>query len=201
MYGEIFAKAGFSNQMIANDLSNKAPSIWAAEDISDMQLGAASQLELAGYDAATAAAMAPAAVLSGAYDNWNASAGGAGSMNPDFSGSADSILHSAVDPSDPEICIALTCDIGPMLVAGMGEPSESVTPIRAALLGYGSTDPVETTLMDWAVYGLAGTTFLANGGGEELTRGMDGLRERLRAVSGVDISNADALNNLSLIHI
>jgi len=196
IYGEIFAKAGFSNLMIANDLSNKAPSIWAAEDISDMQLGAASQLELAGYDAATAAAMAPVAVLSGAYDNWNASAGGEGSMNPDFSGSADSILHSAVDPSDPEICIALTCDIGPMLVAGMGEPSESVTPIRAALLGYGSTDPVETTLMDWAVYGLAGTTFLANGGGEELTRGMDDLRDRLRAVSGVDISNADALNNV-----
>ena len=194
IYGEIFAKAGFANNMMANDLQNKAPSIWAAEDIENMQLGAASQLEAAGYDAATAAAMAPVAVLSGAYDNWNASAGGAGTMNPDFSSSADSILHSAVDPSTGT-CIALTCDIGPMLIAGMGEPSASVTPIRASLLGYGSTDPVETTLMDWAVYGLAGTTFLANGGLADLTT-VDDMRERLAEVSGIDIPNTQALNNV-----
>ena len=44
-------------------------------------------------------------------------------MDPDFSLSANSILHTAVDPS-AGICIALTCEIGPMLIAGMGEPSE-----------------------------------------------------------------------------
>ncbi|GIS49550.1 MAG: hypothetical protein Ct9H90mP23_2220 [Methanobacteriota archaeon] len=35
-YGEVFAKAGFANNMIANDLQNRAPSIWASEDISGM---------------------------------------------------------------------------------------------------------------------------------------------------------------------
>ena len=59
--------------------------------------------------------------------------------------------------------------------------------MRAALLGYGSTDPVELTHMDWAVYALAGQEFfpprLA-----DLTQ-VDDLRQRLDEVSGVDITN------------
>ena len=84
-----------------------------------------------------------------------------------------------------------------MLVAGMGEPSETTTPARAALFNYGSTDPVVLAHMDWAVYALAGTTFATNGGGADLaTASNASLRERLAEVSGVDISNPVALNNL-----
>jgi hypothetical protein len=189
-YGEIFAKAGFANNMMANDLQNKAPSMWAAAEISATIDGTAAQLEAAGYDAATAAAMAPVMVMDGAYDSWNASAGGAGPMDPDFSSSAASILYDAVDPSTG-ICIALTCDIGPMLAAGIGEPSAATTPVRAALYGYDASD----SLTDWSVYAMAGSIFLANGGGADLTQVTD-LRERLNTVSGVDISDADALNNI-----
>jgi len=162
IYGEVFAKAGFANNMIANDLQNRAPSIWAAESIEGMVSGFEAQLQQAGYNQSEAAAIAPPAILDVAYDSWNSSSG-MGVMNPDFSLSADSILHTAVDPSTG-ICIALTCEIGPMLIAGMGEPSETVTPMRAALLGYGSMDPVELTHMDWAVYALAGQEFLSAGG-------------------------------------
>ena len=192
-YGEVFAKAGFANNMITNDLQNRAPSIWAAESIEGMVSGFEAQLQQAGYNQSAAAAIAPPAILDVAYDSWNSSSG-MGVMDPDFSLSADSILHTAVDPSTG-ICIALTCEIGPMLIAGMGEPSETVTPMRAALLGYGSTDPVELTHMDWAVYALAGQEFLSAGGMADLTQ-VDNLRERLDEVSGVDISNPDVLNGV-----
>ena len=190
IYGEIFAKAGFANEMMANDLQNKAPSMWAADEISASIDGVAAQLEAAGYDAATAAAMAPVMVMDGAYDSWNASAGGAGPMDPDFSSTAASILYDAADPSTG-VCIALTCDIGPMLAAGIGEPSAATTPVRAALYGYDASD----SLTDWSVYAMAGAKFLEQGGGADLTQVTD-LRERLNAVSGVDISNAVALNNI-----
>jgi len=193
LYGEVFAKAGFANSMIANDLQNRAPSIWAAESIDGMVTEYENGLQDAGYNESTAAAIAAPVILDLVYDNWNSSSG-MGVMDPDFSLSADSILHTAVDPSTG-ICIALTCEIGPMLIAGMGEPSETVTPMRAALLGYGSTDPVELTHMDWAVYALAGQEFLSAGGMADLTQ-VDNLRERLDAVSGVDISNPDVLNGV-----
>ena len=193
LYGEVFAKAGFANNMIANDLQNRAPSIWAAESIDGMVTGYENALQDAGYNESTAAAIAAPVILDLVYDNWNSSSG-MGVMDPDFSLSADSILHTAVDPSTG-ICIALTCEIGPMLIAGMGEPSETVTPMRAALLGYGSTDPVELTHMDWAVYALAGQEFLSAGGMADLTQ-VDNLRERLDAVSGVDITNPDVLNGV-----
>ncbi len=192
-YGETFAKAGFTQMMLINDMQNRAPSIWASEEIDLMVPGASAALQQAGYDEATADAMAPAAVLQGAYDNWLAQSG-ADDASPDFAASAQSILYDAVDPSTG-ICIALTCDIGPMLVAGMGAPSETTTPARAALFGYGSTDPVVLTHMDWAVYALAGTTFATNGGGADLETATD-LRERLAEVSGVDIANPEALNNI-----
>ena len=35
-YGEIFAKAMFAAQMIEFDLSNRAPSMWASDDIAAM---------------------------------------------------------------------------------------------------------------------------------------------------------------------
>ncbi len=194
-YGETFAKAGFTQMMLINDMQNRAPSIWASEEIGMMVPGASAALQQAGYDEATADAMAPAAVLKGAYDNWLAQSG-VDDAGPDFAASAQSILYDAADPSTG-ICIALTCDIGPMLVAGMGEPSETTTPVRAALYGYGSTDPVVLTHMDWAVYALAGSTFATNGGGADLaTASNASLRERLAEVSGVDIANPVALNNI-----
>ena len=91
VYGEVFAKAGFANNMIANDLQNRAPSIWAASQIGMMVPGASQALQDAGYDEATADAMAPAAVLRGSYANWLAQSG-ANAVTPDFAASAQSFL-------------------------------------------------------------------------------------------------------------
>ena len=193
-YGETFAKAGFANKMMENELQNKAPSIWAAQDIVGMVTGASAQIQAAhNLSAEVADSMAPAAVLDGAYDNWLAQSG-ASDASPDFSASAQSIMFDAVDPSTG-ICIALTCDIGPMLIAGMGEPSESTTATRATLLGYGSADAATLTNMDWAVYALAGSEFIEHGGGADLST-ADDLRERLYELSGVDITNPEALEYL-----
>ena len=192
-YGEPFAKAGFATNMMILELSSLAPSIWSAEDTEDSIEEASAGMQDAGMDTASADAAAPGYLMSLAYSSWNASSG-AGIMNPDFTSSANMILNDAVDPSTG-MCIALTCDYGHMLVAGMGEPSESVTPMRAMLYGYGDVEEPERTHIDWAVYALAGTNFLGNGGGADLTT-TDNNRERLQTVSGVDIANPDALDFL-----
>lgn len=192
-YGEPFAKAGFATNMMILELSSLAPSIWSAEDTEDSVEEASAGMQDAGMDTASADAAAPGYLMSLAYSSWNASSG-AGIMNPDFTSSANMILNDAVDPSTG-MCIALTCDYGHMLVAGMGEPSESVTPMRAMLYGYGDVEEPERTHIDWAVYALAGTNFLGNGGGADLTT-TDNNRERLQTVSGVDIANPDALDFL-----
>ena len=192
-YGEPFAKAGFATNMMTLELSSLAPSIWSAEDTEDSLEEASAGIQDAGMDTASADAAAPGYLMSLAYSSWNASSG-AGIMNPDFTSSADMILNDAVDPSTG-MCIALTCDYGHMLVAGMGEPSESVTPMRSMLYGYGDVEEPERTHIDWAVYALAGNNFLGNGGGADLTT-TDNNRERLQTVSGVDIANPDALDFL-----
>jgi hypothetical protein len=82
-----------------------------------------------------------------------------------------------------------------MLIVGMGEPSDATTATRATLLGYGSADAATLTNMDWAVYALAGSEFLEHGGGADLST-ADDLRQRLKEISGVDISNPEALEYL-----
>ena len=174
IYGEVFAKAGFANSMIANDLQNRAPSIWASQDISGL-----------------VAANGAATTLAGAYIQGN---GGSTDGMPDFSTYTDGIMTDAVDPSTG-ICIALTCDIGPMLVAGMGAPDGgATTQTRAALYGYADSGE-QMNAIDLAVYSLAGGTFLARGGGAELSEATD-LRERLDEISGVDIADPDVLNGV-----
>lgn len=195
-YGEVFAKAGFVNNMIANDLQNRAPSIWASEDISGMVDTFSLSLQATGMDEVNASILAPSGVLSGAY----VSATGGGTTSDILNNTqtffpyADSILYGAQDPSTG-ICIALTCDIGPMLVAGMGAPDGGVvTQTRAALYGYADAGD-DMAAIDLAVFALAGNTFLAHGGGADLTQVTD-LRQRLDEVSGVDITNPDVLNGV-----
>ena len=196
VYGEVFAKAGFANNMIATDLQNRAPSIWASEDISGMVDTFSLSLQATGMDEVNASILAPSGVLSGAY----VSATGGGTTSDILNNTqtffpyADSILYGAQDPSTG-ICIALTCDIGPMLVAGMGAPDGGVvTQTRAALYGYADAGD-DMAAIDLAVFALAGNTFLAHGGGADLTQVTD-LRQRLNEVSGVDITNPDVLNGV-----
>ena len=179
-YGGTFAKAGFANNMISFELQNKAPSIWASNEISN-------SVDINGGTS----------VLENAYLGWNTSTS-AGIMTPNFTSSIDMIMDGAV--SDTGICIALTCEIGPMLVAGMGVPSSSTTAVRSALYGYSDVSEPELTHIDWSVYSLAAMAFSDHGGGANLTE-VDNLKERLEAVTestlgnnkGVLINNPDAL--------
>ena len=193
-YGEIFAKGMFAAQMIEFDLSNRAPSIWAAEDISGMIDAFAWNLQNdMGMDEENATDMAPAGVLSGAYMMAN---GGSTDGTPAYADYDDYIMYDAVDPSTGT-CIALTCDLGPVLVAGMGAPDGgSVTQTRAALYGYGDASEAEMAAIDLGVFALAGNTFVAHGGGAEINNETPQLRERFLEVSGVNIINPDTLNNL-----
>lgn len=177
-YGEIFAKAGFGNSMITNDLVNRVPSILASEAI-----------------AASISQDGSEAVLIQAFEAWRDTYA-PGTETPSFSMDA-MIMEEAVDPTTTSICVALTCDIGPMLVSGMGQPSETTTPLRSALYGYSDVSEPERTHIDWAVYSLAGNTFLSMGGGIEDLRNASDLNERLMGAceaNGVDPMKCDFSN-------
>ncbi len=173
-YGEQFAKAGFTRSMMTYDMMYLAPSMDTADQISGIASGAEAAINAqtgGQLDPVIVAGMADAMVLDGFFANWNASlddqnrtAVGADVMSPDFSSSASSIMNSAVDPTSG-VCMALTCDYGPWMVASWGEPNSVITPLRADLLGYGTTDPAEMNLMDWAVYAGAASMMRDNGAG------------------------------------
>ena len=54
-----------TNNMIANDLQNRAPSIWVSEDISGMVDTFSLSLQATGMDEVNASFLAPSGVLSG----------------------------------------------------------------------------------------------------------------------------------------
>ena len=186
-YGEIFAKAMFAAQMIEFDLSNRAPSIWASEEIESMT----------------------AAAGGGKFGNMNAELNVSAAS---YSATGQTNILTITDDHDltPKKnafynandvygnCSALTCDIGPVLIAGMGAPSETVTPARAALLGYSdwTSAPEDTVALDWAVYSLAASKFVEHGGGAEINNQTPQLKERFTEVSGVTISDPATLENL-----
>ena len=184
-YGEIFAKAMFAAQMIEFDLSNRAPSIWASDDIGAMA------------DAAGGGKFGNMSVeeqvLLGSYAASLSQSGLDGSMSTgDYDAAAiKSIFYNANDGSGN--CIAITCDIGPVLIAGMGAPSDTVTATRAALYGYSGDF---ATHMDWAVYSLAASKFVEKGGGAEVNNQTPQLKERFAEVSGLTISDPATLDNL-----
>ncbi len=175
-YGEIFAKAMFAAQMIEFDLSNRAPSIWAAEEIAGIASAAGGSSD--GNMSAEYSILKDSSVISmdDAYDSTVIS----------------SIFYDATDGHGN--CVALTCDIGPVLIAGMGEPSDSVTPARAEILGY--SGDAQINQIDLAVYNLAASGFVNHGGGADINSDTPMLKQRFAEVSEVPISDPQTLNNL-----
>ena len=196
-YGETFAKAMFAAGMVEFDLSSRAPSIWASEDIDEMVDAFSLSLQAMGMDAVNASILAPSGILSGVYSGVGASTDDILNNTEMFFPYADSILYDAVDPSNPDTCIALTCDIGPVVVAGMGAPDGGeVTQARAALYGYDGADAATMASVDATVFGLAASKFVEHGGGAEINNETPQLKERFHEVSGILINDPIKLNNL-----
>ena len=198
-YGETFAKAMFAAGMVEFDLSNRAPSIWASEDI-DLRIESwEDYFDSIGIDSANASILARSSLLSAAY----VSATGGGNVDDILNGTepffdyTDEILYDAEDPSNPDLCIALTCDLGPVIVAGMGAPDGGVvTQSRADLYGYGEVGAEQMAIIDLGVFALAANTFVEMGGGAEINNETPQLKERFHEVSGIMINDPDTLNNL-----
>ena len=187
-YGEIFAKAMFAAQMIEFDLSNRAPSMWASDDIAAMA-SAAGGGKFGNMSAELAMATAAYSDPTGQTNLWT--------ITDDHDlAPIKSAFYTANDGYGN--CIALTCDIGPVLIAGMGAPSETVTPTRAALLGYSNwtSAPEDTAALDWAIYSMAASKFVEHGGGAEINSQTPQLKERLNEVSGLLIPDSGTLENL-----
>ena len=190
-YGEIFAKAMFAAQMIEFDLSNRAPSMWASDDIAAMASAAGGGKF--GNMNAELNVTAAAYLATGQTDLWNLSLDD--SLTAERA-SIKSVFYTANDGYGN--CIALTCDIGPVLIAGMGAPSDTVTPARATLLGYNNWTgvPADTVALDWAIYSMAASKFVEHGGGAEINSQTPELKERLNEVSGLLIPDPGTLDNL-----
>ena len=187
-YGEIFAKAMFAAQMIEFDLSNRAPSMWASDDIAAMA-SAAGGGKFGNMSAELALASAAYSDPTGQTNLWT--------ITDDHDlAPIKTAFYTANDGYGN--CIALTCDIGPVLIAGMGAPSETVTPTRAALLGYSNwtSAPEDTAALDWAIYSMAASKFVEHGGGADINSQTPQLKERLNEVSGLLIPDPGTLDNL-----
>ena len=187
-YGEIFAKAMFAAQMIEFDLSNRAPSMWASDDIAAMA-SAAGGGKFGNMSAELALATAAYSDPTGQTNLWT--------ITDDHDlAPIKSAFYTANDGYGN--CIALTCDIGPVLIAGMGAPSETVTPTRAALLGYSNwtSAPEDTVALDWAIYSMAASKFVEHGGGADINSQTPQLKERMNEVSGLLIPDPGTLDNL-----
>ncbi|MEL0189938.1 MAG: hypothetical protein VW878_03810 [Candidatus Poseidoniales archaeon] len=187
-YGEIFAKAMFAAQMIEFDLSNRAPSMWASDDIAAMA-SAAGGGKFGNMSAELALATAAYSDPTGQTNLWT--------ITDDHDlAPIKSAFYTANDGYGN--CIALTCDIGPVLIAGMGAPSETVTPTRAALLGYSNwtSAPEDTAALDWAIYSMAASKFVEHGGGADVNSQTPQLKERMNEVSGLLIPDPGTLDNL-----
>ncbi|MGB1704106.1 MAG: hypothetical protein ACPHIE_04960, partial [Candidatus Thalassarchaeaceae archaeon] len=187
-YGEIFAKAMFAAQMIEFDLSNRAPSMWASDDIAAMA-SAAGGGKFGNMSAELAMAAAAYSDPTGQTNLWTVT------DDHDLA-PIKSAFYTANDGYGN--CIALTCDIGPVLIAGLGAPSDTVTPTRAALLGYSdwTSAPEDTAALDWAIYSMAASKFVEHGGGAEINSQTPQLKERLNEVSGLLIPDPGTLDNL-----
>jgi len=165
--GSSFVKGAYTRDMMYFDLSERAPSIWVSDDISD-----------AGEEAMRAEV------------GWESSEASNTTLHH--------ALYNAKDPTDNSICIALTCDIGAMLMIRGGAPDNGTNSItRATMFGYTGSDDAETFTRDHAIYNAISTRFTAHGGGTVLeSASMDDLNDRLEEMTDYRIEHEATLQNL-----
>ena len=166
-FGSSFVKGAFTRDMLYIDLSERAPSIWVSDDLTD-----------AGEEAMRAEVA------------WGDSA--------DDNTTLHHVLYDAKDPGDSSVCIALTCDIGPMLMVRLGAPDNGSNSLaRASIFGYTGADDTETFARDHAIYNTINTRFANHGGGAHLeSTSHESLNERLDEMTGVTINDEPTLQNL-----
>ena len=152
-YGEIFAKAMFAAQMIEFDLSNRAPSIWASDEVAD--IAAASGGGRFG-DMSAEEGLIVSTYQSLGIDELYDHPLEIGNITAE---EVKGIFYNANDGHGN--CVGITCDIGPVLVAGLGAPCLSMdeapftecianSTARAHLLGF--NDNAQFLQIDAAIY-------------------------------------------------
>ena len=166
-FGSSFVKGAFTRDMLYVDLSERAPSIWVSDDLTD-----------AGEEAIRAEV---------AWGN-----------SVDDNTTLHHVLYDAKDPGDSSVCIALTCDIGPMLMVRLGAPDNGSNSLaRASMFGYTGANDTETFARDHAIYTAINTRFANHGGGAHLeSTSHESLNERLDEMTGVTINDEPTLQNL-----
>tara|TARA_Y100000996_G_scaffold414335_1_gene404892 strand:+ start:51 stop:2525 length:2475 start_codon:yes stop_codon:yes gene_type:complete len=166
-FGSSFVKGAFTRDMLYIDLSERAPSIWVSDDLTDAD-EEAMRAEVAWGDSA------------------------------DDNTTLHHVLYDAKDPGDSSVCIALTCDIGPMLMVRLGAPDNGSNSLaRASMFGYTGADDTETFARDYAIYNTINTRFANHGGGAHLeSTSHESLNERLDEMTGVTINDEPTLQNL-----
>ena len=196
-YGEIFAKAMFAAQMIEFDLSNRAPSMWAADEVAD--IAAASGGGRFG-DMSAEEGLIVSTYQSLGIDELYDHPLEIGNITAE---EVKGIFYNANDGHGN--CIGITCDIGPVLVAGLGAPCLSMdeapftecignSTARAHLLGF--KDNAQFLQIDAAIYSMVAPKFVGHGGGAEINPQTPQLKERLNEVSGLLITDPGTLENL-----
>ena len=108
------------------------------------------------------------------------------------------VMYDAKDPGDSTVCIALTCEIGPMLMVRLGAPDDGSNSLaRASMFGYTGADDAQTFARDHAIYNSINTRFQDHGGGANLeSTSFESLNNRLDEITGVSFIHEPTLRNL-----
>jgi len=195
--GEIFAKAMFAAQMIEFDLSNRAPSMWASDEVADIAVASGGGRF---GDMSAEEGLIVSTYQSLGIDELYDHPLEIGNITAE---EVKGIFYNANDGHGN--CIGITCDIGPVLVAGLGAPCLSMeeapftecignSTARAHLLGF--KDNAQFLQIDAAIYSMVAPKFVGHGGGAEINPQTPQLKERLNAVSGLLIQDPATLENL-----
>ncbi len=188
--GPNILKGTFTKNMLEIDLSERAPGRWTANElVSDLAEYAANESLVPNGTAEQEALGAKAWVLTQA-----------GASAPTLFNETI-INHIFLNASDPStgVCIAFTCELGPMLIHRMGEPDSTNSVARATAYGYtvnevnGNINVSATIEADQIVYDAINTRYVAQGGAADLTTLSDAdLKARLVEVSGVSTTFAES---------
>ena len=188
--GPNILKGTFTKNMLEIDLAERAPSRWTVDElISDLAEYASNETLVGNGTAEEESLWAKTWLL-------NQSGASASTL---FNESVINHIFLNASDSSTGVCIAFTCELGPMLMHRLGEPGSVNSIARALIYGHtvmegdGSINLSATLAADQIVYDAINTRYVAQGGAADLTTLSDAdLKARLVEVSGVSTSFAES---------
>ena len=214
-------KVGFAVQMVLQDMNTTQAGIGTAASLAQLY-GSSGDMVGLGFYGGWANSDTGMGIMNANSEDGN------DLPAADFTGAMETAMTGTMHPVDTAFNISLLEPLGSVAFVGMGapetllstvmaDPSNSTVMQRAGTYGYlamtmadmdgdGTPEPVpdfaQTFVRDWSMYAGVGQIFAGNGGGTDanLTNNTE-LVERLRTLTGVDMTGVNAVGLMTAGHM